>query len=390
MVPNEKIANNTRPKVCHFSSVHHVWDTRVFYRECVSLAKEFDVTLIAIGKGDFVKQGVHVIGITKPKNIFYRFFITVFHVFILAVKQDAQIYHIHDAEMIPFGIVLSILGKKVIYDIHENTYDDILLKPWVNKALRLFLARTYNALLWFGSKFMHYIIVVADPKFLNKFFVAAEECTIIQNFADPKDWEPYLVKNRSELPGNHIFYVGMIRDMYYHIDTVLEAIYKLKGEGFLCELHLLGYFGSRTNSSFSNLPFWNEIKSQIHFYGFLEKEEAYQISMKCKVGLCIKNQPESMLVSHERKWFEYMCIGLPSVFCNREIYTSINTKFELGVAVNLEDANEIARTLKSILCDPTKQKSFALNNILAANAQFNWQLEAKKLTSLYWKLLPFA
>ena len=57
MAANGEIANNTRPKVCHFSSVHHVWDTRVFYRECVSLAKEFDVTLIAIGKGDFVNAG---------------------------------------------------------------------------------------------------------------------------------------------------------------------------------------------------------------------------------------------------------------------------------------------------------------------------------------------
>ena len=156
-----------RPKhrVCHFSSVHHVWDTRVFYRECISLAKEFDVTLIAIGEeGSYTREGVKVIAIAKPKNFFERFFYTVFKVFILAVKQDAQIYHIHDAEMVPFGIILSLLGKSVIYDIHENTHDDILLKPWIRPNIRMLLAKAYNALLWLGSKFLHYIVVVADPR----------------------------------------------------------------------------------------------------------------------------------------------------------------------------------------------------------------------------------
>ncbi|MDZ4667700.1 MAG: hypothetical protein SGJ00_07430 [bacterium] len=60
-------------KVCHFSSVHHVWDTRVFYRECVSLANDFDVTLIAIGSGTSTLNGVRVIGIPKPANFFIRF-----------------------------------------------------------------------------------------------------------------------------------------------------------------------------------------------------------------------------------------------------------------------------------------------------------------------------
>ncbi len=382
-----EIADKKRAKVCHFSSVHHVWDTRVFYRECVTLAKQFDVTLIAIGEGDFVKQGVHVVGVSMPKNIFYRFFITIFKVFILAVKEDAQVYHMHDAEMIPFGLVLRILGKQVIYDIHENTYDDILLKPWVNKGLRLFLARTYNVVLALGARFMHYIIVVADPKFLNKFFVSEKECTIIQNFADPRDWKAYAVENRDELAGNHLFYVGMIRDMYYDIDPVLAAIHLLKKDGIVCELHLVGYFGSRTHSTFENLPFWTDIKEQIHFYGFLETAEAYKISMKCKVGLCIKNQPESMLVSHERKWFEYMCIGLPSVFCNRGIYTDVNNKFEIGFAVNLESASEIADKIKQILLDNRLQKNLSKNNLMAAQAQFNWHLEAEKLLQLYGHLL---
>ncbi len=373
-----------RHRICHFSSVHHVWDTRVFYRECVSLAKEFDVTLIAIGEaGSYTRDGVKVISVSKPKSVFERFLYTVFKVFILAVKQNAVIYHIHDAEMVPFGIVLSLLGKPVIYDIHENTHDDILLKTWIKPKIRLVLAKGYNCLLWIGSKFLHYIVVVADPKFLSKFFVNEKNSTIIQNFANPNDFETYVVKDRSSLEGNHLFYVGMIKDMYYDIDPILKSLVLLKQKGIHCHLHLVGYVGAGKNLDLEKLDIWEEIKDQVTFYGFLETKEAYRISMKCKIGVCIKNQPNSMLVSHERKLFEYMCVGLPSIYCDAQIYKDLSKHGEIGLAVNLENSENISNALISILNDDRKLDEFSGNNLSLARNYFNWQFEEEKLHQLY-------
>jgi len=374
-------------KVCHFSSVHHVWDTRVFYRECISLANEFDVTLIAVGNKTETLNGVNIIGIKKPTNIFIRFFYTIFKVFILAVKQDAQIYHIHDAEMVPFGIVLRILGKKVIYDIHENTYDDILLKPWLSRPLRLIVAKCYNLLLFIGAKFLHYIVVVADPKFLIKFFVNEHECTIIQNFANSDELSDFVLEDRAALPGNHLFYVGMIRDMYYNIDPVIEAIYMLKQKGIVCHLHLIGYFGSKTNHSLETVACYSEVKDQINYYGFLDMNAAYKIAMQCKIGLCIKDQPESMLVSHERKLFEYMAVGLPSIFCNSSIYKEVNTQWQIGIGVQLKNSEEIAKAIETLLTNPNELNKLAINNVRAAQMHFNWHLESTKLLGLYHQLL---
>lgn len=374
-------------KVCHFSSVHRVWDTRVFYRECVSLAKHYDVCLIAIGKGTYVKEGVRVIGVPAPTNFLQRFLITIFRVFMLAVKEDAAIYHIHDAEMIPFGIALSILGKKVIYDIHENTADDILLKPWLKPVFRKLLASTYNALLKIGAHFMHYVVVIADPSFASRFFVKEKQFTIIQNFSDPNEFEKFRVENRSELPGNHLFYVGMIRDMYYKIDPLMEAIFLMKQKGTLLDLHLIGYYGVDTIQGFEHLPFWFEIKEQIHFYGFLEMEAAYEISQKCKIGICLKNQPNHMVLSHERKLFEYMGIGLPSVFCNADIYKAINLPEPIGIAVDLNSPIEILTAINLLLSKGELQNEMANSNLSLAQKKCNWNLEAEKLHKLYSHLL---
>jgi len=373
-------------KVCHFSSVHNIADTRVFYRESVSLALHFQITLIAIGNFSGNKNGVNIIGIEKPINHLQRAFKTIFKVFALAIKQDADIYHIHDAEMLPFGLILAVLGKKVIYDIHENTKQDILLKPWIPVKRKVFFANLYDQLLKFSSNFIHYIPVVANDDFLPIFHVKDNQFTVIQNFADTAQMNNYKVLDRSILQGNHIFYIGMIKDMYYDINQLIDALLILKNSGKIYYLHCVGYFGSRTDKGFESNPNYDAVKNQIHFYGFLDIDTAYKISMQCKIGICLKNQPESMLVSHERKFFEYISIALPSVFCNSKIYTEVVKKYPIGIAVNLNNANEIAEAIEKLFTN----KEFYNNCInaceKAANEEFNWQSQSLKLENLYKKI----
>ena len=59
-------------KVCHVTSVHKPTDGRIFERECSSLAKIYDVTLIAPNVEDYEKNGVHVKGVSLPSNRLLR------------------------------------------------------------------------------------------------------------------------------------------------------------------------------------------------------------------------------------------------------------------------------------------------------------------------------
>lgn len=370
-------------RVCHFSSVHHIWDTRVFYRECVSLATRHQVTLIAIGEKSGNINGVKVIAIPKPKSFLKRFTLSAFHVFKEALYADAQLYHIHDAEMIPYGIVLALSGKKVIYDIHENTYHDILLKPWVKPYLKNAAAKAYNLLLKIAKQFFHFIVVVAHPRFLPAFFVKEEACTIVQNFADTRQLMPYRMLNRELLPTNEIFYIGMIRDMYYEVDELLHALYLLKKNGLQIKLHLIGYFGAKANQGFAHLSFWEEIKEQVHLYGRLEMADAYEISKQCKIGICLKDQPPEMLVSHERKLFEYMAIGLPSIFTNTHIYQELNTETDIGINVDLTSSEAIASAISLMLSQGFGLNQKALNAVNASDTKYNWHADLEKLFKCY-------
>ncbi len=378
---------NKNIKVCHFSSVHSIHDTRVFSRECVSLAKYFDVTLIAIGNFTGQKQGVRIIGIPKAKTKLERFFGTTFKVFVSAIKTEADIFHIHDAEMLPFALVLGLLGKSVIYDIHENTKQDILLKPWLKQDLKAKAARMYDALLKFSSRFVHYIPVVANDRFLLIFHVRPKQFTVVQNFADVEEMRKYRVEDRLMLSGNHIFYVGMIKDMYYDFNVLIEAVYLLKQKGFMVFVHAVGYFGANVRPDFEDNRYWREVKDQIHIYGKLSMDSAYRISMQCKMGICLKNQPEEMLVSHERKFFEYMAVALPSVFYQSKIYRDVNDTYKIGEAIDLNSALEMANAIQKILSNEDEYRLMQANCIKASEEKYNWKSQEVLLVNLYERLL---
>jgi glycosyltransferase involved in cell wall biosynthesis len=374
-------------RVCHFSSVHSIHDTRVFSRECVSLAKYFDVTLIAIGNFSGQKQGVRIIGIPLAKTKLERFFGTTFKVFVSAIKTEADIFHIHDAEMLPFALVLGLLGKNVVYDIHENTKQDILLKPWLKQDLKAKAARMYDALLKFSSRFVHYIPVVANDQFLPIFHVKHKQYTVIQNFADVDEMRKYKVEDRLILPDNHIFYVGMIKDMYYDFNVLIEAVHQLKQKGFIVFVHAVGYFGANVKHDFEDNKYWHEVKEQIHFYGKLSMDSAYKISMQCKLGICLKNQPEEILVSHERKFFEYMAVALPSVFCQSKIYKDINDKYKIGEAIDLKSAEQMALAIQIILSNDDEYRLMQANCIKASEEKYNWKSQERILVNVYKRLI---
>ena len=50
-------------KVCHVTSVHESDDLRIFDKECISLAKNKDMKVYLVARGESrIEQGVSVIG----------------------------------------------------------------------------------------------------------------------------------------------------------------------------------------------------------------------------------------------------------------------------------------------------------------------------------------
>ena len=132
-------------KVCHLSSVHPRNDIRIFLKECISLKDAgYDLSyVVADGLGDDEIQTIKIFDVGKPKHRFTRIFFSSLKVIIKGATIKADVYHFHDPELALFCLVYRILGKKVIFDVHENVVEQIQDKTWLGNFQKKFLNQTY-------------------------------------------------------------------------------------------------------------------------------------------------------------------------------------------------------------------------------------------------------
>src|SRR5664280_1729700 len=158
-------------KVCILTTVHSPFDIRIFQKEAKSLVKaKYDVTIIAQHDKEEIIDGVNIINLQKPRNRITRMTKTVLSAYRKALQIDADIYHFHDPELIPIGLLLKKRGKHVIYDVHEDYYEDIKLKRWLPDYFRTLVAVIFKKYELFASRKFDAIITATEmieKKFFN-------------------------------------------------------------------------------------------------------------------------------------------------------------------------------------------------------------------------------
>jgi glycosyltransferase involved in cell wall biosynthesis len=368
-------------KVCHLSSAHPTYDTRILLKECVSLAKNgYDVSLIIPGEKKEIYEGVQIIPVKKSNKRLSRMTFVVFSVFFKALKIKAKIYHFHDPELFFVGLTLKLFGKKVVFDVHENISKQIKSKNWL--PFRNIIAFCYTGIDFISAKLFYLILAENSYSEIYKKYTSKYE--IVLNLPDIDYLDNYIVSNR-DFDTNEFFYVGGIT-FERGIEVIINALSELKDRDFDFFFHCIGPFEEKVKEQIENLKNYNNVKNNICFYGSLKLEDAFQIAKKCKVGMSILQNIENYKYSYSTKIFEYMAVQLPVITSNFQLYKDVIEKYNAGFCIDPTSSLELADKLIEICSNRELIKTFGKNGRELVLSTFNWKNEEKKLLTFYQKM----
>ncbi|SNS65662.1 Glycosyltransferase involved in cell wall bisynthesis [Noviherbaspirillum humi] len=371
-------------KICHMSSAHHGLDIRIFRKECVSLAAAgFDTHLVINAAAADVSEAagygvtLHPLTYVPESRRFSRMSVHAWRCYSAAKKLDADIYHFHDPELMPYGLMLARAGKQVIFDAHEDLPGEIHSKDWVPLPARWILASAARWLQNFGVARLA-AVVAATPFIGSLFDGIAKRVVVINNFPLIGELSPQSEDETN--PRDSVCYVGGI-DEIRGIREVVQAIGRTQSR-----LLLAGKFAKdAVRNEVMRYVGWSRVKE----YGFVDRQKISEIMARSFSGLVTLHHVPNFVNSQPIKMFEYMSAGVPVIASNFPLWREVIEGNECGICVDQNDPEAIAAAIRHFHERPEEVARMGKNGRLAVESKYRWDCEEKKLVALYRDLLGY-
>lgn len=370
-------------KIMMFSSVH-VWnDTRIFYKEAMTLADAgFEVDFYAIDNGmEVVKHPglrVHLLPASTlrlARPFRWR------KLYNIAKASDAMYYHIHDPELL---LLLPKLCKKkpdaiLTYDMHENFPADIGTKTWIPAILRKPLKKW---ILRMEKRTMACCdhIIFAEESYVGSYEHVTCKKTTIYNYPTYMEAIP---KRLSKSPFT-LIYVGSITEDR----GVFEMLELIRG---LQEKHPQAYrlklLGPMTNSleiEVQEFVSKHRLETAVQVYGRVPYPEIWQAYAESDLGLCLLHPIPNYLQSMATKLYEYMAASLPILASDFPDWAAFIEKHQSGTVSSPFDIEKLLCEVENRAANPQFYAQEGERGRLAYEQEYHWGIEAQKmLTAIY-------
>ncbi len=361
-------------KICHITTKHAAFDTRIFQKECKALKSYYEVILLAANAQEGLIDGIKVLGFKYELNNNLQNLIRIFK---LARQQQASVYHIHDPELLPLLWILKKMGKNVVYDVHED-YRSSMLEHNQPAMYRNIFNYFDN---WAAR---NAALILAESSYISIYQGKAKHLCVVENFCDINALKPFLVQDRSEC--RNIVYVGTIHRNRGAL-LMVELIYLLQKKGLRLSLDLVGKITDPgLMATIEALPYYQQIRNQLNWHGPLPQSDSYRIAQKSFVGLCMLMPTPNHSESYPTKLFEYMAVGLPIIATNISLYKAVVERRECGICVPFEEPEQLADAVQKIYEDKVLQSQYSANGPGAVAMNYNWEREKNILIDFYRKL----
>ena len=371
-------------RVCHITCRHPWNDARIYQRACIGLVQEgLEIHLIATFPGiEPVESGVKHHWL-KQRHGWRMRLLSSKEAYKLALNINADIFHFHDPDLLPWMVLLSLRGKKVIYDVHENYTERILslrFPGWINRQLakvwsilELFCMTKYSGIITTTKSMQNLFSGINIPKVVvsNTPYLAA---FVDANLEVVK--EPFTIYT-SGIHSDKRNCMQTIEALPYILKKIPEARLIFAGTYFPDD------FENRLNLKAKELGVEMQVKTE----GKYSYKDNFSRMAKMEVGCVFYEDNVNNRVTIPNRLFEYMCAGVAVIGESFFEVKKVIEDSQCGVVVNSSDPQSIADGVILLFSDISalrKMQSNAKSKIISTYA---YEHELKKMIAFYNSLM---
>ncbi|RPH58189.1 MAG: glycosyltransferase [Acidobacteria bacterium] len=362
-------------RVVHVTSVH-VWsDTRIFHRMCRGLSRRnWEVSLVAPNVPAQTVDGVRVVGVRVPTSRILRALVGGYRVIVAACAIDADLYHIHDPELLLWKWIFTVRKRPVVYDMHEYVPGAISTRRWVAPRLRKVLAVTWAV---FERMALRRSLVILAEASYSKHYTWLRNAVTILNMPDT---ETLLDISEAEKIDS-VIYVGRVSAARGSCQ-MLEAMDELRRRGVAVSLDIVGPIAERHKQELTEMLHRRGLEC-VTLHGYMKPLQAWQLAKRSVAGLAVLSPEPNYIESFPTKMFEYMALGLPVVVSNFPLYRAVVDSSECGICVDPRDASALADAIERLMKDRPYARRLGANGRSAIQARYRWDRELDALEGFY-------
>ena len=375
-------------KIAVLTSVHNPFDARVFHKEALTLvAQGWEVALVAQhAPGETVVDGVRIIGLPRVRRWLRP--LNWLRIIRYALRERADIYHLHDPELLPVGLLIQWLTRKpVVYDAHEWYSGKMLLRPWIPHSLRPLVS---TLMLRFEPFFAQRLAGTITADHLTAAELRArgvQRPETIYNFPLLSFCPPPSVRAVDPHHGPTLLYMGILdpaRGLFVMLETVSHLIHELNYPAHLLVIGDAKSPGLREQIQQRITAL--DIGSFVHLEGYVPHHRLGSYLAQSDIGF-LACDPEMFRLNIPTKMFEYMAGGLPVLATRAEMIGYFLDPLDCGILINSQDPRDYAQAIISLCASPQRMIEMGQHGRQAFEAQYNWDSEGHKLVSFYERLV---
>jgi glycosyltransferase involved in cell wall biosynthesis len=370
--------------ICHITSMHDYNDDRIFERAAKGLySLGNNILLIAPYTGDDEIEGIKIVGL-KKRNGLSRRINTSCEAYKKAKKVRAHIFHFHDPDLIPWMVLLSFSGRKVVYDVHENYESRMYKLPFPVFVNKIFAGIYRKLERLISNRFAGVTVVtesmkdlfkglkkpicvtgnvvylerlksvIIDPRYKNRFLIYTSGTnSASRNCINTIEALPSILK---EIPNVVMKFVGR-----YHPESFKKQMLERARE--------LGVLNSIT------------------IEGMIPWEENFARTAEAAIGCVFYEDNPNNRVTLPNRLFEYMFCGVAVLGEDFPEVRNILEETSAGICVISSDPEAIAEKAIFLFKNPELMVEMGANGRKAVLEKYNFEIALIDLMGFYKEIL---